>query len=134
MAQSTEVTTEERPATADGERDGVGAVRSVLRYDLPASLVVFLVALPLCLGIALASGAPLVAVGTHALATERTRFGKLGLVAIDEQHRDLIGDLNRLLADTLRDFTARKPIERPSSAPAFISASPFIGLTVEPGG
>lgn len=30
-----------------------------LRYDLPASLVVFLVALPLCLGIALASGGPL---------------------------------------------------------------------------
>jgi len=29
------------------------------RYDLPASLVVFLVALPLCLGVALASGAPL---------------------------------------------------------------------------
>lgn len=30
-----------------------------LRYDIPASIVVFLVALPLCLGIALASGAPL---------------------------------------------------------------------------
>lgn len=30
------------------------------RYDIPASLVVFLVALPLCLGIALASGAPLI--------------------------------------------------------------------------
>ena len=30
-----------------------------LKRDLPASLVVFFVALPLCLGIALASGAPL---------------------------------------------------------------------------
>ena len=30
-----------------------------LQYDLPASIVVFLVAVPLCLGIALASGAPL---------------------------------------------------------------------------
>ncbi|MDP3207021.1 MAG: SulP family inorganic anion transporter, partial [Methylotenera sp.] len=29
------------------------------KSDLPASIVVFFVALPLCLGIALASGAPL---------------------------------------------------------------------------
>jgi MFS superfamily sulfate permease-like transporter len=32
-----------------------------MKHDLPASIVVFLVALPLCLGIALASGAPLFA-------------------------------------------------------------------------
>ena len=30
-----------------------------IKYDFPASIVVFLVALPLCLGVALASGAPL---------------------------------------------------------------------------
>ena len=34
-------------------------VFSNLKFDLPASVVVFFVALPLCLGIALASGAPL---------------------------------------------------------------------------
>src|SRR5690625_7468394 len=36
-------------------------LRAVLRYDLPASLVVFLVALPLSLGIAVASDAPVLA-------------------------------------------------------------------------
>ncbi len=32
-----------------------------IKHDLPASIVVFFVAVPLCLGIALASGAPLFA-------------------------------------------------------------------------
>ncbi|HYH96603.1 SulP family inorganic anion transporter, partial [Hyalangium sp.] len=36
-----------------------GLVRGVLASDVPASLVVFLVAVPLCMGIALASGAPI---------------------------------------------------------------------------
>src|SRR6516165_9446362 len=35
--------------------------RSVVRHDLPSSLVVFLVALPLSLGIAIASNAPVLA-------------------------------------------------------------------------
>jgi len=35
----------------------------------------------------LASGAPLIAVGTHALVQEATTFARLGFVAIDEQHR-----------------------------------------------
>ncbi len=35
----------------------------------------------------LASVAPLVAVGTHALVQDSTRFGRLGFAAIDEQHR-----------------------------------------------
>src|SRR5512146_470040 len=35
----------------------------------------------------LAGGAPLIVVGTHALVQERTRFGRLGLIVIDEQHR-----------------------------------------------
>ena len=35
----------------------------------------------------LESGAPLVAVGTHALVEKGTTFGKLGLAVIDEQHR-----------------------------------------------
>ena len=39
----------------------VGRLAPHVRYDLPASLVVFLVALPLSLGIAMACNAPLLA-------------------------------------------------------------------------
>ncbi|MEZ0050826.1 carbonic anhydrase [Mycobacterium sp. MAA66] len=42
--------------TSTGDR-----LRTLMRYDLPASLVVFLVALPLSLGIAVASNAPVLA-------------------------------------------------------------------------
>ncbi|HEY4306481.1 MAG TPA: ATP-dependent DNA helicase RecG [Gemmatimonadaceae bacterium] len=35
----------------------------------------------------LASGEPVIAVGTHALVQQATQFGRLGFVAIDEQHR-----------------------------------------------
>ncbi|MEQ8495961.1 MAG: SulP family inorganic anion transporter, partial [Gammaproteobacteria bacterium] len=48
------------PVRTAGQR--LGDARSTLhnlKHDLPASVVVFFVALPLCLGIALASGAPL---------------------------------------------------------------------------
>jgi carbonic anhydrase len=38
-----------------------GSLLQNLRHDIPASIVVFLVALPLSLGIAIASGAPLMA-------------------------------------------------------------------------
>ncbi|MBG0830781.1 bifunctional SulP family inorganic anion transporter/carbonic anhydrase [Planomonospora sp. ID67723] len=47
--------------TKSDERLTVSVITSVLRHDLPASLVVFLVAVPLSLGIAVASGAPLAA-------------------------------------------------------------------------
>lgn len=55
QAQSTEVD-DLRPRWPGSRRMG-----PVLRYDLPASLVVFLVALPLSLGIAIASDAPALA-------------------------------------------------------------------------
>ena len=45
----------------DGGNSASQRVGLMFRYDLPASLVVFLVALPLSLGIAIASGAPALA-------------------------------------------------------------------------
>lgn len=48
-------------AASDGGSEPNGGLGGLLRHwrgDLPASVVVFLVALPLCLGIAVASGAP----------------------------------------------------------------------------
>lgn len=50
-----------RPPPASGPAPERTTWRSVLHHDLPASLVVFLIAIPLSLGIAAASGAPLIA-------------------------------------------------------------------------
>ncbi|MBL0939535.1 MAG: SulP family inorganic anion transporter [Gemmatimonadaceae bacterium] len=47
------------PAPSASADSSASSLFAYWREDLPASLVVFLVALPLCLGIALASGAPL---------------------------------------------------------------------------
>jgi carbonic anhydrase len=52
-------------------------LRSILRYDLPSSIVVFLVALPLSLGIAIASNAPVLA-GLIAAIVGGTIVGALG--------------------------------------------------------
>ncbi|MCL4212848.1 MAG: ATP-dependent DNA helicase RecG [Gemmatimonadales bacterium] len=46
----------------------------------------------------LESGEPLIAVGTHALVQEGTRFARLGLAIIDEQHRFGV-DQRRLLGE-----------------------------------
>ncbi|WP_040809817.1 SulP family inorganic anion transporter, partial [Nocardia concava] len=54
-----------------------GRFDSLLRHDLPASLVVFLVALPLSLGIAVASGAP-IAAGLIAAVVGGVVVGLLG--------------------------------------------------------
>ena len=53
------------------------SLRSVIRHDVPASLVVFLVALPLSLGIAIASGAPVMA-GLIAAVVGGVVVGSLG--------------------------------------------------------
>ncbi|WP_225727315.1 MULTISPECIES: bifunctional SulP family inorganic anion transporter/carbonic anhydrase [unclassified Nocardia] len=56
---------------------GNSLLNSILRHDLPASIVVFLVALPLSLGIAVASGAP-VAAGLIAAVIGGIVAGSLG--------------------------------------------------------
>jgi MFS superfamily sulfate permease-like transporter len=55
------VTTSSQPTTLGETRvlqKHFGYYLRYLEHDIPAGLVVFLVAVPLCLGIALASGAP----------------------------------------------------------------------------
>lgn len=59
MSPRNDTAREDRPASSEPSANA--ALQMQLSRDLPAGLVVFLVALPLCLGIALASRAPLFA-------------------------------------------------------------------------
>ncbi len=72
-----------------------------LRYDLPASLVVFLVALPLSLGIAIASGAPLMA-GLIAAVVGGIVAGSLGGSIL--QVSGPAAGLTVVVADLIDDF------------------------------
>jgi carbonic anhydrase len=78
-----------------------GRLRSVLRYDLPSSLVVFLVALPLSLGIAIASGAPVLA-GLIAAIVGGIVVGALGGSPL--QVSGPAAGLTVVVADLISDF------------------------------
>lgn len=66
---------------------------------------------------ALESGEPLVAVGTHALVQSDTRFGKLGFVAIDEQHRFGVEQRSMIGAKGGSDAGARPDVLLMSATP-----------------
>ncbi|WP_158888353.1 SulP family inorganic anion transporter [Amycolatopsis anabasis] len=72
-----------------------------LRYDVPASLVVFLVAVPLSLGIALASGAPIVA-GLIAAVVGGVVAGALGGSPL--QVSGPAAGLTVIMAETINQF------------------------------
>ncbi|MFD8495093.1 SulP family inorganic anion transporter [Amycolatopsis sp. NPDC059657] len=83
---------------------GTGRWRSLrenLRYDVPASLVVFLVAVPLSLGIALASGAPIVA-GLIAAVVGGVVAGALGGSVL--QVSGPAAGLTVIMADAINQF------------------------------
>ncbi|EID81301.1 MULTISPECIES: SulP family inorganic anion transporter [Rhodococcus] len=61
MPPTTTTQSDDPPTAADDSAKPAPWLPRVLRHDLPASLVVFLVALPLSIGIAIASGAPIMA-------------------------------------------------------------------------
>jgi carbonic anhydrase len=81
--------------------DRASRVRMVMRNDVPASLVVFLVAVPLSLGIALASGAPIVA-GLIAAVVGGIVAGALGGAPL--QVSGPAAGLTVVLAETIDQF------------------------------
>ncbi len=72
---------------------------SKLKSDLPASIVVFLVALPLCLGVALASGAPLLSGIISGI------IGGLVVGTISQSHASVSGPAAGLAAVVLAAIT-----------------------------
>ncbi|OZM70524.1 carbonic anhydrase [Amycolatopsis antarctica] len=88
-----------------GHRDGTRTERTtfktILRYDVPASLVVFLVAVPLSLGIALASGAPIVA-GLIAAVLGGVIAGAVG--GSPKQVSGPAAGLTVVMAETIQQF------------------------------
>ena len=87
-----------------------------IRYDLPASLSVFFVALPLCLGVALASGAPL-ASGLLAGA-----IGGIVVGLLSSSHASVSGPAAGMVAVVLTCY------EQLGSIPAFGMALAVAGL------
>lgn len=76
-------------------------LRSIIRYDVPSSLVVFLVALPLSLGIAIASNAPVLA-GLIAAIVGGVIVGAMGGSPL--QVSGPAAGLTVVVADLIADF------------------------------
>ncbi|MEU1980373.1 bifunctional SulP family inorganic anion transporter/carbonic anhydrase [Nocardia sp. NPDC019395] len=106
--QSTNSPVSETGSGSDGRKPAESGPRtiptwltSILRHDVPASIVVFLVALPLSLGIAIASGAP-VAAGLIAAVIGGIVAGALGGSAL--QVSGPAAGLTVIVAESISQF------------------------------
>ncbi|MBF4998704.1 bifunctional SulP family inorganic anion transporter/carbonic anhydrase [Nocardia sp. BSTN01] len=97
---STDTVATPRPSAPPGP-SWSDRMNSVLRHDLPASVVVFLVALPLSIGIAVATGAP-VAAGLIAAAVGGIVVGTLGGSVL--QVSGPAAGLTVVMAETINQF------------------------------
>ena len=80
---------------------------------------------------AMASNQPLIAIGTHALFQESVRFGRLGLVIIDEQHRFGVHQRLALLEKgTGQDLYPHQLIMTATPIPRTLAMSLFAELDV----
>ena len=108
-----------------------------LKHDVPSSIVVFLVAVPLCLGIALASGAPFfsgliagivggIVIGSLSGSHLSVSGPAAGLTAIVLAAIDRLGAFELFLADSSLQvgFCIPPRIARTTRAVAFHSSSP----------